>query len=114
MKLRCANMDVLKWCTMREECTSRFRAIGKSVDVCFQALSSEVKPWSLEWRQHCAKGMSLKKDFMRVFLQARRCTLGVTHAITRWKAAKVAEATGQWHALIGCYGRHRRLVARSN
>ena len=26
----------------------------------------------------------------------------------------MANTAGQWHALIGCYGRHRRPVARSN
>ena len=27
---------------------------------------------------------------------------------------KLSPSHGQWHALIGCYGRHRRPVARSN
>ena len=26
----------------------------------------------------------------------------------------MADTAGQWHALIDCYGRHRKLVARSN
>ena len=26
----------------------------------------------------------------------------------------MANTAGQWHALIDCYGQHRRLVARSN
>ena len=26
----------------------------------------------------------------------------------------MADTAGQWHALIDCYGRHRRQVARSN
>ena len=26
----------------------------------------------------------------------------------------MADTAGQWHALVGCYGRHRRPAARSN
>ena len=58
----------------------------------------------------CGSHVGKSQEFLGAVLNVHRQAL----AASLPKKELLLITRGQWHALIGCYGRHRRPVARSN